>query len=429
MGEHDVNRTTSTPIVVVGAGILGLSIAHHLLTDAHRDVVVVDAGDVGNGTTPAGAGFVAEWSTVLSALGPSAAALQRYSIAFYRGIHESGHDIRFRNNGNIVFYNRPDTLEAGLAAIMTGPSASAANRVVDAREIAELTAGAVDPDAIAGGVFMPSGIQIETGDVLAHLSMDVEARGGSILRRVRMESIAVDNGRVVGIDTSTGFLHTDCVVLAVGAWLNPVLARVGWQLPLLPFVATRFVTEDVGLDPGTPTLQGKDFPLWIRESEGGFTWGSTAGTAPAHRLGGAWDAYGRDARWRADLVAAQHADVVRISSVFPSLAGAKTIREIQGMPVYTVDGRLFVGAVPGNAGLWAAGGDNESGVSHGPGIGRLIADLIGGVPPLADPTPFRLDRFDPAEFPDAESVGQHFAQQTQGFIADAHREDAHRVRS
>lgn len=416
MSQHD-----RPPVVVVGAGIIGLSIAHHLLIDGEREVIVVDSGDVGNGTTPAGAGFVAEWSTVLPRLGASAHAIQKYSLDFYRRINESGHDIRFRDNGNIVLFNRPETLKAGLAAIASSPQASSQTRILDAAEVAELTFGAVDRTAVAGGAFMPSGIQLETGDVLTHIATAFEARGGQILRGTTYQSVQLESGQVVGVTLSSGELATDCVVLAVGAWLNDALADVGWRLPLLPFVATRFVTEDVGLSSMMPTMQAKDFPLWIRESEGGFSWGSTQGGAPAHRLGGAWTSFDRDERWRSDLIAAQEADTARVAEVFPALAGAEVIRQIQGMPVYTVDGQFFVGAVPAIDGLWAAGGDNESGVSHGPGIGRLVADLLGGREPLCDPTPMRLDRFAPDEYPDAESVGQQFVSSMPGFIADAMR--------
>jgi len=44
------------------------------------------------------------------------------------------------------------------------------NRVVGAQEVAELTSGAVDAERVAGGVFMPGGIQFETGPTLAYLA-------------------------------------------------------------------------------------------------------------------------------------------------------------------------------------------------------------------------------------------------------------------
>ena len=210
------------------------------------------------------------------------------------------------------------------------------------------------------------------------------------------------------------------VVLAVGAWLNGLLEPTGWTLPLLPFVATRFVTDDLGIAPTMPTIQAKDFPLWIRESEGGFTWGSTRGAAAAHRLNPDWTDEPTERRLNDDLVAAMTADVARISEVFPALAGATTITVIQGMPVYTVDRQFFAGAVPDCEGLWAVGGDNESGVSHGPGLGRLMADLISGAArPLCDATAYRLDRFGPQQFPTAEDVGQVFVREGGSFIAEA----------
>jgi sarcosine oxidase subunit beta len=417
-----MRSSDETPIVVVGAGIMGLSVAHHLLASTEREVVVVDAGDVGNGTTPAGAGFVAPWATVLPSLGGSGLAIEMSSLAFYRELHDSGAELGFRSNGNIVFFNTEETRAAGVGAIMGGAFVTHDTRSVGAAEIADLTSGAVDPSSIAGGVFMPGGIQLETVLVLNHLADTVEQRGGTIRRGSTLESVVVLDGRLVGVRLTSGDLATDTVVLATGAWLNETLAGAGWRLPLLPFMATRLVTEDVGLATTMPTLQGKDFPLWIRESQGGFTWGTTVGYAPAHRAGSNWASFNRDERQRMDLLEAQHADVERVARVFPALRDARTIRAVQGMPVYTVDGQFFVGAVPCCQGLWALGGDNESGVSHGPGMARLLVDLMTGATPLCDPAPYSLDRFAPGDYYDEESVAKKLAADGAGWLAEAVRQ-------
>jgi len=417
----------SQPIVVVGAGIIGLSTALQLRRQLpDRAIVVVEAGEVGDGTTPAGAGFVAPWATVLPHLGPSGLALAEYALDFYRRIAADGVDLRFRDNGNLVLFNERASMDDAVAAITAAPLHSDENRVLDAREVGDLTSGAVDADRVAGGVFMPRGIQFETGPALAHLAGLVTEAGVEIRDRTEVSSIRVEGGRVEGVElTSTGAevtvpLESDTVVLAVGAWLNELLSTVGWRLPLLPFVATRFVTADVGVPDTMPTIQAKDFPLWIRESEGGFTWGSTPGCAAAHRLGGDWTAYDPGRRRRDDLVEAMAAEAARVAEVFPALAGAETVRVVQGMPVYTVDRQFFAGAVPGCSGLWAVGGDNESGVSHGPGLGHLMADLIAGADrPICDHARYRLDRFGRDEYPDAEAVGQEYVRSGGGFIAEA----------
>lgn len=426
-----MNTDTQKPIVVVGAGIIGLCTALHLRTATDRPVVVVDAGEIGDGTTPAGAGFVANWSAVLPHLGPSGQAIGRFSLDFYNAIARSGAEIRYRNNGNIVFFNEASSFDASVPAMLGHPQAAPDTRVVTPAEIAALTSDAVDADRIAGGVFLPQGIQLETRLLLEHLAGLVTGAGIELRTRTRVVSLHRHQGRLEGLGLEVGTadgvtsplaLETDCVVLAAGAWLNDLLAHVDWRLPLLPFVATRFVTEDVGLAPTMPTLQGKDFPLWIRESEGGFTWGTTPGGAPAHRIGGAWRSHRPAERSYEQLVADMADDTGRVAEVFPALAGAQVIRTIQGMPVYTVDRQFFLGPVPTCAGLWAVGGDNESGVSHAPGLGRLVADLVTASDrALCDPTPYRLDRFAPDDFADAEAVGQHFVATDGGFLADAMR--------
>jgi sarcosine oxidase, subunit beta len=424
-----VNASSTGPVVVVGAGVIGLSTALHLREAMpDRAIVVVEAGAVGDGTTPAGAGFVAPWATVLPHLGAAGLTLAEYSLGFYRDLAATGVDLRFRDNGNIVLFNQQESMDATLEVVMASPLVSDDTRVIDAGEVHELTSGAVARVAVCGGIFMPRGIQLETGLMLAHLAQLAAEAGIELRPHVEVLGVGVDGGRVRGVDLRVvgnddiAQLESDTVVLAVGAWLNGLLEPLGWKLPLLPFLATRFVTEDVGLSPTMPTIQAKDFPLWIRESEGGFTWGSTRGCAPAHRLGGGWDAYSPDARGRNDLIEAMAGDVEHVARTFPALTGADVIRVIQGMPVYTVDRQFFVGEVPGCGGLWAAGGDNESGVSHGPGLGRLVADLITHAEsPLCDASAYRLDRFAPTDFPDAESVGQEFVRSGGGFIGDAMR--------
>lgn len=424
-------RDVRSTIVVVGAGIFGLSAALHLRAATDRDILLVEAGEPGAGTTPAGAGFVAPWATVLPHLGAAGLALARYSLDYYRRLADSGADIHYRANGNIVFFNHRRSYEAGVAAIMAGPHVTADTRVLGAREVADLTSGAVDADAIAGGVFMPEGIQLETGLMLSHLMALAEQAGIIVLPRTALRTVRHTGGRLTaavlaacvdGTDATADIVvSTDTLVLATGAWLNEVLDPLGRRLPLLPFVATRFVTADVGLAATMPTLQGKDFPLWIRESEGGFTWGTTPGAAPAHRLGPRWRSFAPATRRYEDLIEAMRADVERVAAVFPALRGAPPVRVLQGMPVYTVDRQFFLGEVPECRGLWVMGGDNEAGVSHGPGLGRLVADLVTGRPPLCDPSAYRLDRIDPRAHPDPEAVGRRIAESGEGFITDAMR--------
>jgi len=71
----------------------------------------------------------------------------------------------------------------------------------------------------------------------------------------------------------------------------------------------------------------------------------------------------------------------------------------------TPDRTFLAGPVPGADGLYVIAGDNEMGVTHGPGLGRLMAEVIdAGGSDWVDASRYRLDRFEPGAFPDEKAV-------------------------
>ncbi|ROQ39862.1 glycine/D-amino acid oxidase-like deaminating enzyme [Frondihabitans sp. PhB188] len=394
---------------VVGAGILGLSAAWHLHLAGYREITVVDAGPALHGTTPAGAGFVLPAAADESRRGGTfAVPISHYSLDFYRRLHSDGHDIEFGEHGNIVMATTESFLAESAAGIAGHPLADPGTRVLSAADVVSLTGGAVDGAAITGGVFMPRAGQVTTSRVVEVLTALLEAEGVQIVYGARVTALQTADGRVSLLSTSVGDLPVEAVVLAGGAWLNALLEPLGTRLPLLPMVATRFVTADAGLAADMPTIQSRDLgPMWLRNLHGSFSWGA----GPGYRSSRLLRASGVDTgvavgRPRADvLVDALRVHQPVMEHVFPVLADVEVVTVIQGQPVWTADGRGYVGEVPGVDGLWALGGDNESGVMNGPGMGRLLADIVTGADdPIADVAAFRLDRLPQADFPTEESI-------------------------
>lgn len=394
------------PICVIGAGIIGAATAFHLVEGGARDVFVIDAGEPLSGTTPAGAGFVARFGADHNRrIGVWTIPLQDYGLAFYRGLHESGADLEFADNGNLVLARTPSMLDTLAEGIARHPQALPGTRVLDADGAADVLRGAVDPAAVAGGVFMPEGIQLTTALAQQEIIRRLEEAGTVEFHWLTAATgVHVVDGGVRGVETSDGVVDASTVVFAAGAWTPALLGSVDRRLPLVSMVATRFVSEPAGLSPHMPTVQCPELGLWLRELRGAFSWGGGF----AYRLlsaleeGGLEFGYGRPVS--SELIDAQHAYQEQVAEVFPAVSGLSTDEIIQGVPVYTVDGGLYIGEVPGIDGLWALAGDSESGITHGPGMGKLVAQLIMGEAPFADPSPFRLDRVDPADYPDEASI-------------------------
>jgi sarcosine oxidase, subunit beta len=182
-------------------------------------------------------------------------------------------------------------------------------------------------------------------------------------------------------------------------------------VPMVPLIATRIITEPLGVSPTMPTLMLPEFTgLWIREEEGGLLWGAGYGVEPRKIF------LDQDPFERFDhLPLAGFLETERIGaeaeSAVPLLTQYRNPRVAQGAPTYTPDLRGIVTGVPEAEGLWVIGGDNEAGITHGPGYARLLADLVvdGGTSSFVDPAEFSPARF-PAQYSRPESASVWAAQ-------------------
>ncbi len=163
---------------------------------------------------------------------------------------------------------------------------------------------------------------------------------------------------------------------------------------MVPLVQSRIVTEPLGVPPTMPTLMLQEFSfIWLREENGGLLWGSSYEEAP--RLAFLDEAPpDRFDNLPLDGVFKVQRDGLEASTAIPVLARYRSMTVAQGAPCYTADLRGIVGPVPEIEGLYVLGGCNEAGITHGPGWGKLLAELIvDGSASLTDSDAFRLDRF------------------------------------
>jgi sarcosine oxidase, subunit beta len=387
--------------VVVGAGVLGLSVAAHLLERGAEQVVVVEADTPAAATSGAGAGFVGLWAAgYANFLTETDLELERYGIGFYGRMSGIDH----RANGNLYLATTDDGWSRWVEPVVHHPLAPPGTRALTPAEAAEVTGGAVAAEAVVGGALHPGGIQISAGRATKALARLVEDAGGRIRTHTRVTGLLAADGAVTGVRTEAGDIPARSVVLACGAWTNELLEPLAVRLPLLRMVASRVISPGSGVSPSMPTVMVPDlYGLWLREHRGGLTYGNGDGYAPLHELGGTLGDGGQPRR--EELVHRL------VESLVPRLRKLVPAHDtsigwwLQGVPCMTPDRRFIAGAVPGVPGLHVLAGDNEAGVTHGPGLGRLMADLVmdGGTEWL-DVSPYWVGRFDPEAFPTEESV-------------------------
>lgn len=391
----------SCEVAVVGGGVLGLSVALHLLRNGASDVRVLDRDGVFQGTSGAGGGFLGPWTAISPLHGAESKSLpiERYGMAFYAGLHDQGYDVDYRRNGILwVAASRPAWEQVQSMAWSAADPQSAA---VDPAQIERLTGGTITGPGVCGGQYLPSGAQVDTAKVGVALADMIIRMGGVIQTHRPVTGVRRSGDRITGVETAHGPLACGSVVVAAGAWTNQLLAPLDVRLPSVPQVTSRIITEPLGIPDDLPVvmLQGimPDEPgggtaLWVRAHRRGLLWGGMYATHPRNIFVGApvpdrFDELPMDGVLENQRVAAA-------ATFMPSLSLPASIRVKHGVPCYTPDNMALMGAVPGFPGLYVLTGDNEVGVTHGPGYGKALADLVTvGSSDLVNLDDWRLDRF------------------------------------
>jgi glycine/D-amino acid oxidase-like deaminating enzyme len=133
--------------------------------------------------------------------------------------------------------------------------------------------------------------------------------------------------------------------------------------------------------------------MWVREEDGGL-------------LAGAY--YDPEVRERRAITVGARTDAAELpenlghhgrrlaeefAATVPAFGGLRVKEMRSGLPAYTSDGRNLLGPVDGVDGFYVAGGDNEAGITHAPGLGKLLAEEIVEGRALRDITALRPERF------------------------------------
>jgi D-lysine oxidase len=179
------------------------------------------------------------------------------------------------------------------------------------------------------------------------------------------------------VDTAEGAIDAQECVVALGPWAPDLLDALGMRLPLAvkrgyhrhfrpqgnASLSRPVLDADVGYLI-TPMEQG------IRITTGAEFAARDAAPSPAQFL----------------------RIVPRARELFPLGEQAEARTWLGSRPCFP-DSRPVIGRAPGHAGLWLAIGHAHWGLTLGPATGRMVAQLMAGEPPFCDPAPYRAERF------------------------------------
>lgn len=366
------------PVVVVGGGVIGAALAFQLTRQGYRDVTVVERGRVGEGATAYATGGIRQQFTVAVN-----AQLARRSVEFFSAFEEhTGSPLDFRQHGYLFLVTDPAAL-AGLAeAVAMQNRYGIPSRILDGDQVAELFPQ-VRADDLAGGSYCPTDGSASPADATSGLLKAARAGGATVHQHRAVTGLRRDrDGLVTGVETETGPLPAEAVVLAPGPWAAEVGGWCGVPLPVSPHSRQAFAIAPVDwLDPSLPLTVDLASGAYLHPAvEGGVIGGSDRDTPPSLHPSVDWGLLER-------LITA-------LSHRIPPMADARVVRGWAGLREMSPDDLALVGPLPEVPGLWVAAGFSGHGFMHAPAVAECLAAELLDRPAPVDLSALRPDRFD-----------------------------------
>lgn len=211
---------------------MGVAIAHQLALRFHaldEPVVLLEKSALAAGSSGRSGAILRQHYS-----DRELASMARDSLRVYSQLEaRTGRSIGFQRTGVITLAGpeRPETIALVERNVAMQRSIGIDTRIVDAREMRTLVPGIAVADGSIGA-YEPGGGGVDpvrTVETFAALAREA----GAVTRiGVKVNSIAIEGERVIGVDTSQGRILADDVVVATGPWSGPLLAAIGFDAPL-----------------------------------------------------------------------------------------------------------------------------------------------------------------------------------------------------
>lgn len=366
---------TRREVVVVGAGIVGLMTAHHLVKRGVEDVVVVDRAPslLLGASGRNGGGIRAQWTTVENI------ELARQSIGQFKALaSEVGQHTWFRQGGYLFLARSESQLEQLRKAAEFQNRHGVRTRVIGALEAREIVPG-LNVSGIVGATYNPDDGTLFPWPVVHGLADWLKHRGVPIELNTPVTGFRRSNGRIAAVETERGEIVAEHVVLAAGAWSRELAARAGVEVPTHPERHEILVTEAL-----KPFLK----PMVVDLSNGLYCSQAMRGEL----VGGMGYPHHEGPSWSSTFEFLQ-GFAAALTRLLPALGGVNVLRQWAGSYDMSPDHKPILGRTPEAENLYVACGLAGHGFMIAPMAGQLIAELITKGQTSLDIRKFRLGRF------------------------------------
>ncbi|WP_207755400.1 NAD(P)/FAD-dependent oxidoreductase [Nonomuraea cypriaca] len=365
-------------IVIVGGGIIGVSIAYHLAVLGHGDVVVLERGRLGEGTTARGTGGIRQQFSSRVNI-----ELSRGSVEFFGRFEEAtGQPLDFRRHGYLFLID-----DEAAAAELSAAVALQNELGVPAELLAPEAVSGIFPevrtDDLVAAAYCPTDGSASPQDAVRGFASAARRAGVTFREATEVRGLEKDaDGGVTGVSLADGTtLGADAVVIATGPEAARARTVFGVDLAVSPRRRQAFAVGPMPwMNPSLPfTVDLASGGYFHPEFSGGIVGGTDRDVPPGFDTAVDWD--------RLEIL------IKALTKRIPAMGDSAVTRGWAGVREMTPDDHALVGPIGAVRGLWVAAGFSGHGFMHSPAIGESVAAWLLHGSPIIDLSALDPDRF------------------------------------
>lgn len=384
----------SADVVVIGAGVVGCSVAYYLAREG-ISVTILERESIGSGASTHATGSLSLLGAEFSP-GASFELARASDFEFQQLVPElesaTGIDLLYQRRASLRL--ALDEEEADLIkSLMVWQQPHVKMHWIDAQEV-----HSIEPrlsPSIIGAVYEDESAQLDSYRLNLALCRGAELLGTDILYR-EVTGLVTNGTAISGVRTASGDISCSAVVVAAGTWSRAFTPSLGFPIPVRPLKGERLLLD----------YPGEPLPVLISSPKRGHMISRMDGFTSVGSTGGR-DYDRKEIFWgeefdRQPTATARMELLRRAIDVLPDLERAELVQQLAGSRPLSPDGKPIIGPVPGREGIMLATGHTTKGIHLGPITGRIITDYVcrGSTRFVSDMSQFLPDRF--ADFVDAD---------------------------
>jgi len=368
---------THTQVAIIGGGVIGCSIAYHLIKLGWKDVVVLERKKLTSGTTWHAAGLLTTLRDT-----ESQTKLAKYTQQLYGKLEaETGQATGLIQCGSIQIAESEEKACEMRRGCAMARVFDVESHEISTRELAEFWPLAEVRDVRAAFYFPHDG-RVNPTDVTQALMKGARAGGALLFEDTKVTGILTQAGRACGVETNRGTLRAEYVVNCAGIWARDVGLLAGVDVPLLAAEHYYLISEPIeGVHQKLPILRNPESSAYIREEAGGKVM-----VGFFEPVAAPWGVDGIDESFCFSEIEPDwermEPYVERAMKRVPALLETGIHQFFCGPEAFTPDHNYLMGEAPNLENFFVAAGFNSLGILSGAGVGLVMSHwIVDGHPP------------------------------------------------